>query len=127
MYLVGSDRISTELHNLNEDANASLPKPMTMDYELNDPADPRVDLHAQRSLQLRGQGYPDHLLHDRPAPRLSLRDRRSGQDRLRRSWRTSRSWSTATGSSVANLDHLPARDNKGPSGRGKGRVAGMRR
>ena len=37
--VVGSDRISTELHNLNEDANASLPKPLTMDYEMNDPAD----------------------------------------------------------------------------------------
>ena len=40
VYLVGSDRISTELHNLNEDANASLSKPMTLDYEMNDPADP---------------------------------------------------------------------------------------
>ena len=40
VYIVGSDRISTELHNLNEDANAKLPKPMTLDYEMNDPADP---------------------------------------------------------------------------------------
>ena len=40
VYLVGSDRISTELHNVNEDANASLPKPMTLNYEMNDPADP---------------------------------------------------------------------------------------
>ena len=39
--LVGSDRISTELHNVNEEANASLPKPMTLDYEMNDPADPQ--------------------------------------------------------------------------------------
>ena len=38
--VVGSDRISTELHNINEDANAALPKPMTLDYEMNDPADP---------------------------------------------------------------------------------------
>ncbi len=37
--VVGSDRISTELHNINEDANASLARPMTMDYEMNDPAD----------------------------------------------------------------------------------------
>jgi hypothetical protein len=41
VYLVGSDRISTELHNLSEDANAALPRPMTLDYELNDPADPQ--------------------------------------------------------------------------------------
>ena len=40
VYLVGSDRISTELHNLNEDANAALPTPLKLDYEMNDPADP---------------------------------------------------------------------------------------
>ena len=39
VYLVGADRISTELHNLNEAANASLPAPLTLDYSLNDPAD----------------------------------------------------------------------------------------
>src|SRR5262249_18040035 len=39
VYLVGSDRISTELHTLNRAANASLPKPLTLDYEYNDPTD----------------------------------------------------------------------------------------
>ena len=40
VYLVGSDRISTELHNLNEDTNKALPTPLKLDYEYNDPADP---------------------------------------------------------------------------------------
>jgi hypothetical protein len=40
VYLVGSERISTELHNLNEAANASLSRPLTLDYEYNDVADP---------------------------------------------------------------------------------------
>src|SRR5207244_5821598 len=39
VYLVGSDRISTELHNINRAANAALPKPLTLDYEFNDPSD----------------------------------------------------------------------------------------
>src|ERR1019366_4157621 len=39
VYLVGSDRISTELHNINRAANASMPKPLTLDYEFNDPSD----------------------------------------------------------------------------------------
>jgi hypothetical protein len=39
VYLVGSDRISTELHNLNRAANGELPKPLTLSYEFNDPAD----------------------------------------------------------------------------------------
>ena len=40
VYLVGSERISTELHNLSEAANAALPRPLTLDYEYNDIADP---------------------------------------------------------------------------------------
>src|SRR5262249_51222635 len=39
VYLVGSDRISTELHNLNRSANAAMPRPLTLDYEFNDPSD----------------------------------------------------------------------------------------
>ena len=39
VYLVGSDRISSELHALNRTANASLAKPLTLDYEFNDPTD----------------------------------------------------------------------------------------
>jgi hypothetical protein len=40
VYVVGADRISTELHNANESANASLSRPLALNYELNDPADP---------------------------------------------------------------------------------------
>src|SRR4030095_10162766 len=38
-YLVGSDRISTERHNLNRSPNSALPKPLTLNYEFNDPSD----------------------------------------------------------------------------------------
>ena len=40
VYLVGSDRISTELDAVTRAANASLAQPMTLDYEFNDPNDP---------------------------------------------------------------------------------------
>lgn len=40
VYVVGSERISTELHNINEAANASLPRPLTLNYEYNDVGDP---------------------------------------------------------------------------------------
>src|SRR4029453_14220119 len=33
VYLVGSDRISSELHALNRAANAALAKPLTLDYQ----------------------------------------------------------------------------------------------
>jgi hypothetical protein len=40
VFVVGADRISTDLHNLIVKTNAAMSKPLTLDYELNDPADP---------------------------------------------------------------------------------------
>jgi hypothetical protein len=40
VFIVGADRISTDLHNLVVATNQSLATPLTLDYELNDPADP---------------------------------------------------------------------------------------
>jgi hypothetical protein len=40
LFLVGADRISTDLHNLIVQTNAAQARPLTLDYELNDPLDP---------------------------------------------------------------------------------------
>src|SRR6185503_6650253 len=40
VFVVGADRISTDLHNLIVSANAATSRPLTLDYELNDPGDP---------------------------------------------------------------------------------------
>ena len=40
VYLVGSDRISSELDAVTRAANSALPKPLTLNYEFNDPSDP---------------------------------------------------------------------------------------
>jgi len=40
LFLVGADRISTDLHNLIIQQNATLKAPLTLDYELNDVNDP---------------------------------------------------------------------------------------
>ena len=40
VFVVGADRISTDLHNLIVETNMKLPKPLTLDYELNDATDP---------------------------------------------------------------------------------------
>ncbi len=40
LFVVGADRISTDLHNLIVETNATLAKPLTLDYELNDANDP---------------------------------------------------------------------------------------
>jgi hypothetical protein len=39
VYVIGADRISTDLHNLVVDTDASLTKPVHLDYEYNDPSD----------------------------------------------------------------------------------------
>ena len=40
VFLVGDDRISTDLHNVIVQTNQAMPRPLTLDYEMNDPADP---------------------------------------------------------------------------------------
>jgi Zn-dependent M28 family amino/carboxypeptidase len=41
VFIVGADRISTDLHNLIVQTNAAqIAKPLALDYELNDPNDP---------------------------------------------------------------------------------------
>jgi Zn-dependent M28 family amino/carboxypeptidase len=40
VYLIGADRISTDLHNLLVQVNATQAVPLTLDYEFNDPGDP---------------------------------------------------------------------------------------
>ncbi len=118
VFVVGSDRISTELHNLNEEANASLPKPMTMDYEMNDPADPqsiytRSDhySYAQRGIPIifyfTGLHKDYHFVTDEVSkiefPKLARVTQLV----------------YATGQKVGNTEKTPARDRQGPRA-GKG-------
>ncbi len=39
VYVIGADRISTDLHNLVVQSSQALPKPVTLDFEYNDPND----------------------------------------------------------------------------------------
>jgi hypothetical protein len=118
VYIVGSDRISTELHNLNEDANASLQKPMTLDYEMNDPADPE-------SIYTRSDHY-SYALKGIPIIFYTTglhKDYHRVTDSVEKIEFPKLAHITqlvyATGVRVANLDHPPVRDNKGPR-KGKG-------
>ena len=113
VYLVGSDRISTELHNLSEDANASLPTPMKLDYEYNDPADPESIYTRSDHYSYASKGIPIIFyttgLH---------RDYHYLTDEVERiefpKMAHIAQLMYTTGMKVANLDHFPARDNKGP-------------
>lgn len=111
--IVGSDRISTELHNLNEDANSSMGTPLTLDYEMNDPADPQSIYTRSDHYSYASKGIPIifyftglhkdyHFVTDEISKIEFPKMARVAQ------------LVYATGMKVADLDHAPARDNKGP-------------
>jgi Zn-dependent M28 family amino/carboxypeptidase len=58
LYLVGDDRISTELHNLIVDVNASLKKPLRLDYAMNDPLDPEAVYYRSDHYSYASKGIP---------------------------------------------------------------------
>ncbi|MEN3337269.1 MAG: hypothetical protein V7647_945 [Acidobacteriota bacterium] len=126
VYLVGSDRISTELHNVNEDANASLPNPLTLNYEMNDPADPesiytRSDHYSYASKGVPIIFYTTGLHRDYHY----VTDEVSKIDFPKLARITQLVFTT--GMRLGNLDHVPVRDNKGPrKGKGTGGKIGIR-
>lgn len=123
VYVVGSDRISTELHNINEDANASLPKPLTMDYEMNDPADAQSIYTRSDHYSYAVKGIPIVFYFTGLHPdyhRASDTVDKIVFDKIARVAQLA----YETGRRVANLDHMVQRDNKGPRvGKGsKGKI-----
>jgi Peptidase family M28 len=123
VYVVGSDRISTELHNINEDANAALPNPLTIDYEMNDPADPQSIYTRSDHYSYASKGIPIVFYFTGLHPdyhQVSDTVDKIVFDKIQRVAQLA----FETGRRVANLDHAPDRDNKGPRvGKGwKGKI-----
>lgn len=118
VYLVGSDRISSELHDVSREANASLPSPLTLDYELNDPSDTEQLYYRSDHYSYASQGipviffttglHPDYHANTDDVSKIEF-------DKLTRVTQLV----YATGARLANLDHTPARDRRGPRA-GKG-------
>jgi hypothetical protein len=125
--VVGADRISTELHNINEEANASLPRPLTLDYTMNDPADPQSIYTRSDHYSYASKGVPIvfyftglHPDYHRPSDTVD----KIIFDKVRRIAQLA----YETGRRVANADRAPAKDNLGPrAGKGfKGKLGGGR-
>ena len=118
VYLVGSDRISSELHQVNRAANAALPRPLTLDYEFNDPADLEQIYTRSDHYSYAAKGipivffttglHPDYHANTDEVSKIEF-------DKMARIAQLV----YETGARVANLDHAPVRDNLGPrAGRG---------
>jgi hypothetical protein len=123
VFVIGPDRISTDLHNLVVDTNATLAKPLTLDYEYNDPSDPNSFYTRSDHYSYAAKGIPiaffftgthadyhgagdhaDKILY----PKLTAITQMIYQ----------------SGFNVANSERTLTRDNKGPrAGRGfSGRI-----
>jgi hypothetical protein len=113
VYPVGSDRISSELHGILEAANASAPKPLTLNYEMNDPTDLEQVYYRSDHYSYAAKGipivffttglHPDYHANTDEVSKIEF-------DKLTRIVQLIYD----VGARVANLDHAPARDNKGP-------------
>jgi Zn-dependent M28 family amino/carboxypeptidase len=121
VYLVGSDRISSELHELSEAVNAAMAKPLTLDYEFNDPADPQSIYTRSDHYSYAAKGIPIIFYTTGLHPdyhQVSDEVEKIQFDKLARIAQLV----FLTGQKVANLDHAPARDNKGPRAGRAGRA-----
>lgn len=113
VYLVGSDRISSELHAASEQANAASARPLTLDYSYNSPADMEQLYYRSDHFSYAQRGVPVTFfttgLH---------RDYHYVTDDVSRIDFTKMQRVTTlvydTSRRIANLDHLLARDRRGP-------------
>jgi hypothetical protein len=118
VYLVGSDRISSQLHEISREANRSLPSPLTLNYDMNDPADAEQLYFRSDHYSYAAKGipviffttglHPDYHANSDEISKIDFgKLTRVAQLVYETGWR------------VADLDHDLERDNKGPRA-GKG-------
>jgi len=112
VYLVGSDRISTELDRIAQAANAESGRPLHLDYEFNDTADPEQLYTRSDHYSYAARGIPviffttglhaDYHANTDEVSKIEFEKMsRIGE------------FIYATGLRLANLDHAPARDHQG--------------
>src|SRR5262245_54816084 len=120
VYLVGSDRISTELHNITVESNDSLAKPLKLDFEMNDPTDLEQVYYRSDHYSYAAKGIPIVFFTTGLHPDYHHNTDSVEKINFEKMARIGRLVYEA-GRRVANLDHAPVRDNRGPRvGKGSG-------
>jgi Zn-dependent M28 family amino/carboxypeptidase len=118
VYAVGADRISTELHNTLVDANASLARPLSINFEMNDPSDSERIYYRSDHFSYASKGIPIIFFFSGLHPdyhQVTDTVDKIDFDKIARIGQLVYEISRR----LANLDHPPARDFKGPrAGRG---------
>jgi Peptidase family M28 len=118
VYLVGSDRISTELHNITVLSNDNLPQPLKLDFELNDPADLEQIYYRSDHYSYASRGIPIVFFTTALHPDYHVNTDSFEKINYQKMARIGQ-LVYETGRRVANLDHNLERDNRGPRA-GKG-------
>jgi len=113
VYIVGSDRISTELHNINRAANEALSKPLTLDYEMNDPSDLEQVYYRSDHYSYAAKGVPIVFFTTGLHADYHSNTDEVGKIEFAKMTRIVQ-LAYETGARVANLNHPPERDNQGP-------------
>ena len=113
VYPVGSDRISSELHAILEAANRSASKPLTLNYEMNDPADLEQVYYRSDHYSYAAKGIPIIFFTTGLHPDYHANTDEVSKIEFEKMTRIVQ-LIYDVGARVANLDHAPARDNKGP-------------
>jgi len=112
LYMVGSDRISSELDQIAQAANREAANPLRLDYEFNDPADPEQLYTRSDHYSYAARGipviffttglHPDYHANTDDVSKIEF-------DKMSRVGE----FIYETGLRLANLDHAPVRDRQG--------------
>ena len=113
VYPVGSDRISTEFHNLTVEANTALATPLKLDYEMNDPADTEQIYYRSDHYSYAAKGVPIIFLTTGLHPDYHANTDSAEKINYEKMARIAQ-YAYEIGLRTANLNHAPARDNRGP-------------
>ena len=123
VFVIGADRISTDLHNLVVDSNNTLPKPLTLDYEYNDPSDPNSFYTRSDHYSYASKGIPIAFFFTGTHP--DYHGAGDHPDKILYQKLTAIAQMVyQSGFNAANSERTLTRDNKGPrAGRGfSGRI-----
>ncbi len=113
VYLVGSDRISTELDEVIRAANGALDRPLSLNYEMNDPDDPEQMYFRSDHYSYAAKGIPVTFFTTGLHPDYHMNTDEVSKIEFGKMTRIAQ-LVYETGWRVANLDHVLVRDNKGP-------------
>jgi len=118
VYAVGADRISTELHNTLVDANASMSRPLSINFEMNDPSDGERIYYRSDHFSYASKGIPIIFFFSGLHPdyhQVTDTVEKIDFDKMARIGQLV----YEIGRRVANQDRAPVKDFRGPrAGRG---------